>query len=109
VRLLLDECLDRRLAGELTGHFVRTVPQMGWSGLKNGELLALAEQEFDAFITVDRNLPSQQHLTQFDIAVVVICVPSNRLADLQVLVPDLIAALPSVGRREATLIGERLT
>lgn len=79
---------------------------MGWSGIKNGELLALAEQEFDAFITVDRNLPSQQHLAKFDLAVVILCVPSNRLADLKLLVPDLIAALPSALKREATLIGE---
>jgi hypothetical protein len=55
VKILLDECVDRRLARELAGHEVKTVPQMGWAGIKNGELLTLAEKEFEAFVT-DRNL-----------------------------------------------------
>lgn len=42
MKLLLDECIDRRLAHELPGHFVRTVPQMGWATIKNGRLLRLA-------------------------------------------------------------------
>ncbi len=53
---MLDECLDRRLARNLSGFEVKTVPQMGWAGVKNGDLIALAETEFDVFITVDRNL-----------------------------------------------------
>lgn len=63
MKLLLDECIDRRLARELTAHEVKTVPQMGWAGTKNGQLLALAEAEFDVFITVDRNLSCQQNLS----------------------------------------------
>jgi len=60
VKLLLDECIDLRLAGEFKGHAVRTVPQMGWASLKNGELLSLAEKEFDVFITVDRHIPASR-------------------------------------------------
>ena len=60
MKLLLDECVDRRFAKELLGHFVKTVPQIGLATIKNGELLALAEQEFEVFITVDRNLSFQQ-------------------------------------------------
>jgi hypothetical protein len=56
---------------------------MGWAGVKNGQLLALAEAEFDAFITVDRNLSFEQNLQQFNIAVIVLQAPSNRLADLK--------------------------
>ncbi len=51
---------------------------MGWAGVKNNQLLALAEAEFDVFITVDRNLSFQQNLPQFDIAVIVLQAPSNR-------------------------------
>ena len=54
--MLLDECVDRRLAGDILGHDVKTVPEAGWAALTNGELLARAEHEFDAFVTVDRNL-----------------------------------------------------
>jgi Domain of unknown function (DUF5615) len=67
LKLLLDECVDRRFAGELPGHDVKTVPQMGWAGIKNGVLLTLAEAEFDVFITVDRNLSFQQNLPRFNI------------------------------------------
>lgn len=94
MKLLLDECVDRRLARELPGHFVRTVPQMGWATIKNGRLLRLAEKEFDVFITVDRNLSFQQNLPSFDIAVVVLRARSNRLAELQPLAPRLLAVLP---------------
>jgi len=71
VKLLLDECIDRRFAKDLGGHDVRTVPQMGWAGIKNGALLTLAESEFDVFVTVDRNLSFQQNLPEFNIAVLV--------------------------------------
>jgi hypothetical protein len=50
VRILLDECVDRRLARELAGHEVSTVPEQGWAGAQNGELLALAEKQFDVFL-----------------------------------------------------------
>lgn len=56
MKLLLDECIDRKLARESVGYEVKTVPQIGWAGVKNGQLLALAEAEFDVFITVDSNL-----------------------------------------------------
>ena len=95
MKLLLDECVDRRLAKHLTGLSVRTVAEMGWSGIKNGQLLALAQAEFDVLITVDRNLAFQQHLPKFSVAVLLIVAPSNRLADLVALVPSIITALPT--------------
>ena len=98
MRVLLDECVDRRLAPDVRGHEVRTVPEAGWAALKNGDLLAQAEHEFDAFVTVDRNLPFQQHLSRFSSAVVVLRARSNRVADLRVLIPELLTALPTAKR-----------
>jgi len=60
--MLLDECMDRRVANEIEGHEVVTVPQAGWAGIQNGELLRLAQAQFDVFVTVDRNLSFQQPL-----------------------------------------------
>ncbi|MGH8469333.1 MAG: DUF5615 family PIN-like protein [Gammaproteobacteria bacterium] len=82
MRVLLDECVDRRLAKDIIGHDVKAVAEMGWTSKRNGELLALAEQAFEVFITVDRNLSFQQNLPGFGIAVIVLRAPSNRLADL---------------------------
>jgi hypothetical protein len=78
LKVLLDECIDWRLGREIIGHEVRTARQMGWSTIKNGELLALAARDFDVFVTVDRNLSFQQDLPTFSIAVVVLRARSNR-------------------------------
>jgi Domain of unknown function (DUF5615) len=104
--LLLDECVDRRLAKELERFSVRTVADMGWTGIKNGRLLALAQSEFDVFITVDRNLSFQQHLPKFSIAVVLLVAPSNRLADLKKLVPRILDAAPIAARGTVTRVGD---
>ena len=105
MKLLLDECIDRRLARDLEGHDVKTVPQMGWAGIKNGALLILAEKEFDVFITVDRNLSFQQNLPKFSIAVLVLHATSNRLADLKLLVPNILSTLPTLTKGDAEPIG----
>ncbi|MBL9188930.1 MAG: hypothetical protein JNK23_15715 [Opitutaceae bacterium] len=84
----------KRLIRHLPGHDVRTVPHAGWASIKNGKLLALAEGQFDDFLTIDGNLTYQQHLPDYMIAVLVVSAPSNRLGDLLPLVPAILAALP---------------
>ena len=61
----MDECLPKDLVGWLKGLNVKTVQQVGWAGVKNGELLRRAESEFDVFLTADRNLRYQQNLKGF--------------------------------------------
>ena len=89
MRLLLDESVPSRLRAALPSHSVRTVGEMGWSGVKNGRLLALAAADFDAFVTVDKNLPYQQNLATLPIAVVVLDAMSIELPALLPLVPAL--------------------
>ena len=69
---------------------------MGWLAIKNGELLALASERFDVFITVDRNLYLQQNTRSLPIAIVVLRAKTNKLADLRSLVPNLLTALGSI-------------
>lgn len=104
MKLLLDECIDRRLAKEIEGHEVVTVPQAGWAGILNGELLSLAQAQFDVFVTVDRNLSFQQHLPQFSIAVIVLQAPTNRLKDLRALVPQLQRMLSDAPKGQVTWV-----
>jgi hypothetical protein len=87
----------RRLAAfaTLTGHEVRSARQIGWSAIKNGELLELASERFDVFVTVDRNLAFQQNVRSLSIAVIVLHAKTNRLADLLPLVPNLLTAIGS--------------
>jgi len=58
-KVLLDECIDHRLAQHLPDHSITTVPDAGWASFSNGELLAKAQERFDVFITVDQKLPKQ--------------------------------------------------
>jgi Domain of unknown function (DUF5615) len=105
VKVFLDECIDWRLARELVGHDVKTARQMGWTAIKNGELLALASEQFDVFVSVDRNLSFQQNLTSFSIAVVVLEAKTNRLADLRPLVPNVLAAIEHMRPGTVKFIG----
>lgn len=105
MKILLDESIDRRLAMDIAGHDVKTVHQMGWATIKNGELLDLAEKDFEVFVTVDRNLSFQQNLPRYNVAVIVLRAPSNRLGDLRPLVPKLLELLPTAKRGEALWVG----
>jgi predicted nuclease of predicted toxin-antitoxin system len=102
VRVLLDECLPRRLKRELVGHDARTAPEMGRASKSNGELLALAAAEFSVFLTSDRNFSHQQNLSAFDIAVVVLVAASNRIDPM---VPRILEACATVKAGAATLVG----
>ena len=105
MRIFLDECIDWRLARDIAGHDISSAQEMGWTGLKNGELLGRVAAQFDVFLTVDRNLSFQQNLTAFEIAVVVLRSTSNRLGDLQGLIPKLLWALTSAQRGTVTYVG----
>ncbi len=90
MRILLDESLPIELRDELPRHCVRSVLEMGWSALRNGELLRRAAEQFDVFVTADQNLPYQQNLGALPIAVAVLVARSNRLQSLKPLVPELV-------------------
>ena len=93
MRVLLDENLPHDLGGLLIGHQVDTVAGRGWSGIQNGELLALAAPVFTAFLTMDRKLPQQQNIAAFPFGVLLIQAPSNRMRDLRPLLPQILDAL----------------
>ena len=93
MKVLLDECVDRRLARDIVGHDVQTARQMGWTTIEDRKLLALAAAQFDVFVTVDRNLAYQQNLISLPISVVVLHAKTNRLADLRPLAPSLLTAI----------------
>ena len=95
-RMLLDECVDHRLSREFSEHSVTTVPKMGWAGLKNGDLLSKAQNEFDIFLTTDKNLAFQNNVVQYDIAVIVLRAKSNRLHDLRPLIPSVVETINTV-------------
>lgn len=88
MRVLLDECVPRRLRQELVSHEVRTVVEMGWAGIKGGPLLRYARAEFDIFLTVDQGIQFQQNLSGLGLAVIVLAAKSNDIDDLRPLMPE---------------------
>lgn len=93
MRVLLDACVPRLLGRELSGHEVRTVPEMGWADFDDGPLLDAMAGLFNVLVTVDKSLPKQQRLATRSFATVILRAKSNRLADLLPLVPALRQAL----------------
>lgn len=82
-RVLLDECVPRRLKRSLPGLDVVHVRDIGWTGKRNGVLLGLMlGAGYEVFMTVDRNLEYQQNVAAAGVAVVVLLARTNRLADL---------------------------
>ena len=102
MKILLDECLPRRLVRDLHAHLVTTVPREGWAGIKNGSLLKLAIPAFDVFITLDSNLVHQQNLNGVDLCGITLHAVNSRYETLQPLVPDVLDAIAS--SRPGTII-----
>lgn len=96
MRILLDENLNWRLERFLPGHEVKSVPRLGWAGLKNGKLLARAQEDFDVLITMDGSMASQQNLARLRLAIVALRASSNRLEDTSPLMPKVLKLLPTL-------------
>jgi hypothetical protein len=103
-RVLLDECVPKRLRSELIDHVVETVTEKRWNGIKNGQLLRLAALEFDCFLTVDRNLQFQQpHV--LPIAVLVLLGTDNKFETLRTLINEARTALKEMQPCELRRVG----
>jgi hypothetical protein len=106
MRILLDECIPRKLKCSLADDDCHTVPDAGFAGKKNGSLLDVAEKGgFEIFVTMDRGLEYQQNLAGRSIAILILRSKSNRLADLLPLVPDLLIAMKLARKGEIHRIG----
>ena len=104
MRILLDECLLRQLAGELHEQVVVTVQKAGWAGLRNGELLKNISGQFAVFLTIDKRIQHEQKIP-LDVAVVTIRARSNRIQDLRPLVPELRRAIKESKIGKSTPVG----
>jgi predicted nuclease of predicted toxin-antitoxin system len=108
MRVLIDECAPSALRQMLSqrGHDCRTVQEQGWSGIKNGDLLNLAENIFDVLITIDTNLRYQQNLTGRKIAILLLVARSNRLEVLSAHFPACAQALETIQPAEFVVVGD---
>ena len=105
MRILLDENLDWRLSRSLPAHEVSSVPLIGWAGIKNGALLARASGQFEVLVTMDSAMVREHDLTRIDLIVVALRARSNRLADTQPLMPELLRVLPTLKSGQFVTLG----
>lgn len=105
MKLLLDECVPRRLKNDLNEHEVVTVAELGLKGVLDSEMLLAAEaHKVAAVITVDRRMPFQQNLSQFDLALIVLAASPCRYAQLKLLIPRTLIALNTINPGEVVTI-----
>ncbi len=106
MRVLLDECVPKRLGRHLVGHTVSTVTHEGWSSQKNGVLLgSMSAAGFEVLVTVDQGLRYQQNVRAFGIAVIVLHSVSNQIEDLLPLVPGILAVLATIRSGDVADVG----
>lgn len=96
MRLLLDENFPADFAKLLAGHEVATVHSLGWSGIKNGELLRRAHTVCEVFVTLDRNLEFQQNIKALSVGIVVVRSVSNRMVHLTPHIDSILEAAKRV-------------
>ncbi len=99
MNIIIDECVPKVVKRRLKNRNIVTVQEMGWSGVKNGQLLRqIVDAAFDVFVTSDKNLRHQQHLQSFDLSIILL--PSNQVPIVIELLPDIDSALANVGPKE---------
>ncbi len=106
MRVLLDECVPRRLGRHLRGHEWSTVPKEGLAGLKNGELFKAIQGKWDVLLTTDKSIPWQQAVEQYALSVIILRAWSNDIEDLLPWVPQVLLAIPLVKKGEVKEVGD---
>ena len=108
MKLLLDECLPKKLKRHFAGHACHTVSEAQLAGKLNGELLTMAERlGFDVLITSDKGLEYEQNYTGRRISVIILRSKSNKLPDLLPLIADCMDVLSSIRTGTVAKVGLR--
>ncbi len=104
MHILIDACLPVQFKDHLPWNNVKTTRELQWHTFKNGDLLKVAEKNFDVFVTMDKNIPNQQYLSNFNIAVIILRAKTNRLEDLLPMIPEISKQLTEAKQGTAIII-----
>ena len=105
MKILLDECVTKKLKRFLADHEVFTVTEMGWSGLKNGKLmLKCVENDFEILLTIDKNLTFQQNLKRYPLAVVVLNTSTSKIEEIVLYIPKFLERMVEYENEKSYLI-----
>ena len=105
MKILLDECVTKKLKTSLSSHETVTVNEMGWNGVKNGNPLSLCtENNFDVLLTIDKNMMFQHHIANYNITVVIFNSSSSKTEELIKFIPVFERQVKQFKKKKAYLI-----
>ena len=105
MKILLDECVTKRLKPHLTEFEVFTVSDMKWNGIKNGKLMSLCvEHHFDLLLTIDKNLMFQQNLDKYELTIAVLNSSTSKIEELLQFMPSFKAQVDKLEKHKAFII-----
>ncbi len=103
MKILLDECVTKRLKPYLTEFEVFTVSEMKWNGIKNGKLMTLCvDNNFDLLLTIDKNLMFQQNLDKYKLTIAVLNSSTSKIEELVLFMPSFKAQVDSLKNTKPT-------
>ena len=106
MKILLDECVTKRLKKYLSEFEVFTVTELQLSGIKNGKLMAYcSENNFDILLTIDKNLMFQQNLDKYPVTIIVLNCFTSKIEELSTFMPSFRSQLDSFEKHKAYIIG----
>jgi len=89
MKILLDECVTKKLKKHFSLHQVFTVANMNWLGMKNGNLMRNAINEgFDIILTIDKNLQFQNNMIEYNISIVIFHCENSKIETLIQFIPE---------------------
>jgi predicted nuclease of predicted toxin-antitoxin system len=104
MRILFDNGVPKKLRRSLPGHHIETTVERGWEALVNGELLRLAQDEFEILLSTDSNMKYQQRLPDYTIALIVLRAFDTKLESYLPLVPEIENVLTTIQAGEVVYI-----
>ena len=105
MKILLDECVTKRLKKHLEEFEVFTVRELNLSGIKNGKLLTYCvENKFDLLLTIDKNLMFQQNFDQYPITIVILNCQTSKIEELVTFLPSFISQVDKFKRHQAYIL-----
>ena len=105
MKILLHECVTKRLKPYLAAFDVFTVSEMKWNGIKNGKLITLCvDNDFDLLLTIDKNLMFQQNLDKYKLTIAVLNSATSKIEELVLFMPSFTAQVDKLEKYKAYII-----
>ena len=105
MKILLDECVTKRLKPYLTEFETLTVSEMQWNGIKNGKLMTLCvDNSFDLLLTIDKNLMFQQNIEKYNLIIAVLNSSTSKIEELVLFIPSFKTQVDQLEKHKAYII-----